>query len=147
MIKNQLQYYEASDIDNILQNPLYYFIPVFGSIPCGIKNYLDGDIRGYVEIPKSYLGSGDYFILRAEGDSMIHAGISDGDLVVIKKQHFATESQIAVAYIDGEVTLKRFHNNKQKGVVEFLPDNENYEPIEASEYLILGIAVKIIKDL
>lgn len=142
-----MQLLELSDIENYSTNPQCALIPLFGSIPCGIKNFLDSDIRGYIEIPKAFIGSGDYFVLRAKGDSMIEAGILDGSLVIIRKQDYADEGQIAVAYIDDEVTLKYFRYNSEKHVGEFIPANNRYLPVEAKEYKILGIAVKIIKDL
>lgn len=147
MEQSRIQQIEASDMEYYAAKFPCVFIPVFGSIPCGIKNCIDSDIRGYIEIPKAYIGSGDYYVLRAKGDSMIDSGISNGNLVIIRKQDYADEGQIAVAYIDGEVTLKHFHINPQKCIAEFIPANKKYHPIEAKEYKILGIAVKIIKDL
>lgn len=122
-------------------------IPVYGEIPCGEPNFMDDALKGYLEIPAAMLGDGEYFALRAKGDSMIGAGIYAGDLVIIKRQNFAEESQIVVAYVDGETTLKRFYMNKEQQLVELRPENKQYQPIYASECTILGVAVKIIKDL
>ena len=93
------------------------------------------------------LGAGEFFVLRAKGDSMVDAGIADQDLVIIKKQSFAEEKQIAVVFVEGEVTLKRIHIDKRKNVIELRPDNSNYSPIIAKECIVLGVAVKVIKDL
>ena len=122
-------------------------IPVFQAIPCGPPNFIDNEIQGYVEIPEKMLGAGEFFILRAKGDSMVDAGIANQDLVIIKKQNFAEENQIAVALVDGEVTLKRVHVDKKKKVIELLPDNKEYMPIVTKECIVLGVAVKVIKDL
>lgn len=122
-------------------------IPVFRAIPCGPPNFIDNEVQGYIEIPEKMLGAGEYFILRAKGDSMADAGIADQDLVIIKKQNYAEENQIAVALVDGEVTLKRIHVDKKKKMIILLPENSKYSPIAAKECSVLGIAVKVIKDL
>lgn len=125
----------------------YLYIPLFGYIPCGTPNFLDNELRGYLEIPENMIGQGEFFVLRAKGDSMIDAGIDDGDLVIVKKQNYAEESQIVVAFIDGETTLKRFYKNDEQKLVELRPENKKYKPLYASDCLIFGVAVKIIKDL
>ncbi len=122
-------------------------IPVYGQIPCGTPNFVDDELNGYLEIPEEMLGDGEYFVLRAKGDSMIGAGIVDGDLIIVKKQIFAEESQIVVAYINGETTLKRFYKNDEKRLVELRPENDEYKAILATDCIILGVAVKIIKDI
>lgn len=122
-------------------------IPVFRAIPCGPPNFIDNEIQGFIEIPEKMLGSGEYFILRAKGDSMVDAGIADQDLVIIKKQDYAEENQIVVALVEGEVTLKRVHVNNKNKVIELRPDNSNYAPIVVKECIILGVAVKVIKNL
>ena len=125
----------------------HFLIPVYGDIPCGPPNFVDDELKGYLEIPDEMIGNGEYFVLRAKGDSMTGAGIFAGDLVVVKKQNFAEESQIVVAFVDGETTLKRFYKNDQHKLVELRPENSRYKTIYASECVILGVAVKIIKDI
>ncbi len=122
-------------------------IPVFRAIPCGTPNFIDNEIQGYVEIPEKMLGAGEYFVLRAKGDSMVDAGIEDQDLVIIKKQEYAEENQIAVALVEGEATLKRVHVDNRNKVIELQPDNNNYTPIVVKECIVLGVAVKVIKNL
>lgn len=122
-------------------------IPVFRAIPCGPPNFIDNEIQGFIEIPEKMLGAGEYYILRAKGDSMADAGIADQDLVIIKKQDYAEENQIAVALVEGEVTLKRVHFDKEKRLIILLPENSEYSPIVTRECTILGVAVKAIKDL
>lgn len=122
-------------------------IPVYGDIPCGLPNFLDDDLKGFLEIPDDMLGDGEYFVLRAKGDSMIDAGIFGGDLVIVKKQNYAEESQIVVAFVNGETTLKRFYKNDDKQLIELRPENNNHKTIYASQCIVLGVAVKIIKDI
>ena len=63
------------------------------------------------------------------------------------KQNYAEEAQIIVAFVEGETTLKRFYKNDKQQLVELRPENENYKTIYTSECVILGVAVKIIKDI
>ena len=132
---------------NIQKAVTSYLIPVYGDIPCGEPKFVDDELHGYLEIPYTMLGAGEYFVLRAKGNSMIGAGINNGDLVIVKKQNYAEASQIVVAFVNGETTLKRFYKNEEQKLIELRPENNDYPPIYASECLILGIAVKIIKDI
>ena len=125
----------------------YFLIPVYGDIPCGPPNFVNDELKGYLEIPDEMIGVGEYFVLRAKGDSMMGAGIFDGDLVVVQKQNYAEESQIVVAYVDGETTLKRFHKNDEQKLVELRPENDQFKTIFTTDFIILGVAVKIIKDI
>ena len=111
------------------------------------KNLIDDDLRGYLKVPMKYLGDGEFYVLRAKGDSMIGAGIDDGDLVIIKKQEFAEEGRIAVVLIEDEITLKRIHLRNHDNKIELQPANKKYKPVILSDYLILGIAQRIIKDI
>ena len=137
----------AADDKNIVRRMSHRLIPVYGEIPCGIPNSMDDGLKGYLEIPNGILGDGEFFALRAKGVSMIDAGIYDGDLIIVRKQSFAEDAQIVVAFVDGETTLKRLYKNSEHQLIELRPENERYQTIYTSECTILGIAVKIIKDL
>ena len=93
------------------------------------------------------LGSGEYFALRAEGDSMIDAGISDGDILIIKMQNYAESGQIVVARIGQNVTLKRFYILEGEKKIVLRPENKLYKEIITDECDIMGVATKIIKDV
>ncbi len=125
-------------------------VPVVGSIACGLPLLAEENIEEYVRLPEPIFGKGKFFILHAQGDSMIRAGIDDGDLVVIRQQSDAEPGQIVVALVDNQdATLKRYHPNPATGQVELLPANEAYAPIVIGPdqgLSIQGIAVKIIKD-
>ena len=113
---------------------------VLGSVSCGLPLLEEEHIESYVSLP--------YFILRANGDSMIEAGIEDGDLVVIRKQEEANEGQIVVALLeDGTTTLKRLYLDQGKKCVRLKPENKNMKDIVTANCSIQGIAVKIMKDL
>lgn len=88
------------------------------------------------------------FFAKASGDSMIKAGISDGDLLVIDRSLEAKNNTIAVCYIDGEFTVKRLKVNKEK--IYLQPENDNYKPIEITEeneLVIWGVITYVIKQL
>lgn len=118
---------------------------VVGSIACGIPNLAEENVEEYVSLPRSMFGDGEFFILRASGESMIDAGIETGDLVVIRKQACAEDGQIVVALVEDEATLKRLY--REKGKVRLHPENRAMDDIIVDDCIIQGIAVKVIKDL
>ncbi|MCH5157960.1 MAG: repressor LexA [Clostridiales bacterium] len=123
------------------------FVPKVGCVPCGPLTEEYEDIEEYVPLPTALTGRGEYFLLTASGDSMIKAGISDGDLLLIKRQQFAHNGDIAVALVNGEVTLKRFYIDEKRGTVVLHPENDNMDDIVVPECSVQGVAVKVIKDL
>ena len=98
---------------------------VVGSIACGIPNLAEENIEEYVSLPRSMFGNGEFFILRANGESMIDAGIETGDLVVIRKQSCAEDGQIVVALVEDETTLKRLY--RENGKVRLHPENRDMD--------------------
>ena len=122
-------------------------IPIYGGIPCGELGYLDDNVEGYVEIPESLIGTGSYFVLQAVGDSMVGAGINDSDLVIIRKQNYADDGDIVVAFVDSEVTLKRYYKLRDIKAYRLHAENDMYEDKIVKDCQVLGVAVKILKDL
>lgn len=118
---------------------------VVGSIACGIPNLAEENVEEYVSLPRSMFGDGEFFILRANGESMIDAGIETGDLVVIRKQACAEDGQIVVALVEDEATLKRLYRDKGKVILH--PENRDMDDIIVDDCIIQGVAVKVIKDL
>ena len=101
-------------------------IPLYGRIAAGSPIEAIRDENGSVELPPSMLGSGDHYALEVDGDSMIKAGINDGDTVIIKKADNVRDGDIVVALVDGEeVTLKRLE--RRNGQVILIPENDDYE--------------------
>ena len=123
------------------------YLPVVGDVACGNLRYAVENIEKYIPMPKSLLGNGKYHILVAKGDSMINAGIHDGDYVIIKEQDYANEGQIIVALVDGEATLKRYYIDTKKRKIRLHPENEKFEDMFYDSVRIQGVAVKIIKDI
>ncbi len=103
-------------------------IPILGKIAAGLPIEAISNNTNYIELPETLLKKGEYFILNVEGDSMIEAGIFDGDQVVIRKANDANNGEIVVALIDNnEATLKRIFKRGQQ--VALQPENSNYKTV------------------
>lgn len=122
-------------------------IPVLGSISCGVPKFAEENIEEYVRLPVSLFGRGDFYLLRANGDSMIEAGIDYGDLVLIRHQNYADSGDIVVALMDDEATLKRFYSEPENHRIRLHPENNEMDDIYADNCIIQGVAVKVIKNL
>lgn len=120
-------------------------VPVLGEVACGLPILAEENISEYVRLPVSLFGRGEFFLLRARGDSMINAGIDDGDLVLARKQEVAEYNQIVVALVGDEATLKRFRPDGDK--IYLHAENPAYDDIVLESCMIQGVAVKIIKDI
>ena len=121
------------------------------SIPCGsLSEVCDAELES-IRMPTALIGSGDFFLLRARGNSMINAGIDDGDLVLIKRCERVREGRIAAfLYDNSETTLKRF--KQDKNAIYLIPENDEMEPIVISGHdrerlIIQGEAIMVMKDL
>lgn len=122
-------------------------VAVVGSVSCGPLTFAEENIEEYIKLPTSLLGQGKFFILHASGQSMIGAGIEDGDLVVVRQQPTAEPGQIVVALVEDEVTLKRFYPDPENGCVRLHPENNRLKDIIVDDCQIQGVAVKVLKDL
>lgn len=101
-------------------------VPLYGRIAAGTPIEAIRDETNQIEIPPSMIGRGDHYALEVDGDSMIKAGINDGDTVIIQKCDDAPDGTIVVALVDGEeVTLKRIV--RKNGQVILVPENDDYE--------------------
>ena len=119
-----------------------------GSIPCGEPDEREAMIEEYIPLPVSIFGSGDFYVLRASGDSMIEAGIESGDLVVIQKQETASLGAIVVALTDEhQSTLKRLQYDDERKCHYLHPENEKYDDIYVQNLCIQGVAHHVIKSL
>lgn len=124
-------------------------VPLVGRIACGQPILAEENIEETYMISPALAKSGSYFLLRAEGDSMIDAGIDSGDLVLVRQQETAETGQIVVAFIDDEdaATLKRYYPEPEKKRVRLKPENQNYADILVDRCQIQGIAVRVLKNL
>ncbi|OFZ19748.1 MAG: repressor LexA [Bdellovibrionales bacterium GWB1_55_8] len=101
-------------------------VPILGVVPAGKPIEVIQDRQGSIPIPARW--SGDLFALKVRGDSMIEAGILDGDYVIVRKQGHAENGEIVVAMIEGEATVKRL--DKRAGKARLLPANPRFSPID-----------------
>ena len=100
-------------------------VPLYGRIAAGSPIEAIRDENGSVELPPHMIGNGEHYALEVDGDSMVKAGINDGDTVIIKKANQANDGDIVVALVDGEeVTLKRL--KRQGGKIVLIPENDDY---------------------
>ena len=122
-------------------------VPVLGAVSCGVPKLAEENIEEYVRLPIALFGKGDFFILRANGDSMIEADINHGDLVIVRQQNYANEGDIVVALMDEEATLKRYYPEPEHRRVRLHPENSRLDDICVENCIIQGVAIKVIKDL
>ena len=120
-------------------------VPLIGQIRAGMPNLAVENADGFVDfIPQgaSYV-AGELFALRVKGESMIGAGILDGDIVIVRRTPVCENGQIAVALIGDEATLKTFY--REDGHFRLQPENPEMEPIITDEVTVLGTAVSVIR--
>ena len=91
------------------------------------------------------MGDSSSFILRVHGDSMINAGIFDGDYIVVKEQQDAHNGEIVVALVDDSATVKTFYREKDR--IRLQPENDSMDPIYADDVLILGKVTALIRSM
>jgi repressor LexA len=111
-------------------------VPVIGRVTAGVPILAEENLDEYVAIPEVMLGEGEHFILLVRGDSMIEAGILDGDHIVVKKCAEANNGEIVVAMIDDSATVKRFY--KEDGHFRLQPENDYMDPIIAEDVTVIG---------
>lgn len=117
--------------------------PLVGDIACGDPTEEEANIQESIELPNAIFGGGDLFMLHAKGESMIGAGIEEGDLLVIRKQNTADDGEIIVALTDGRNTLKRLYHKGGKIILH--PENPKLKDIIVKDCAIQGVLVSCIK--
>lgn len=151
MAKRGMISYENGEIssENIRKlTPEVNYAALVGAIPCGEPDERKELVEEYIPLPVSVFGNGDFYVLRASGDSMIEAQIFSGDLIVIEKTNTADVGDIVVALTDESLnTLKRLCFDERKGRYYLHPENPDYEDIYVSSLSIQGVARHIIKAL
>lgn len=121
-------------------------VPIVGTVTCGEPILAVENIEGYFPIPPEYLKASNKntFMLKVKGDSMINAGIFDGDLVMVEEANTARNSEIVVALIDDSATVKTFY--KENGHIRLQPENDSMEPIIVEgEMSILGKVIGLFR--
>lgn len=117
-------------------------IPLLGTVTAGVPILATQQIEDYIAI--SGIKGSNLFALNVKGDSMVNAGIFDGDIVVVEQTPVADNGDIVVALIGEEATVKRFY--REKGHFRLQPENDKYEPIIVDECAILGKVKTLIRS-
>jgi repressor LexA len=125
-------------------------LPLIGEIAAGGPLLADQNVEEYVAVPEPLAGGGEEFLLRVKGDSMINAGILEGDLVVVRRAQTAEDGDIVVALAGDdetaeEATVKRFFRDGRR--VRLQPENHELEPIFADHVQILGKVTGVFRTL
>jgi len=122
-------------------------VPVLGRIAAGTPTLAAEHVEDYLAVPTEYLRGGDHFALRVAGDSMIGAGILDGDMVVVHSQDQARDGEIVAALLPGpaedEATVKRLGHDGPRAIL--LPENPAFQPLEMIDGRILGKVVAVLR--
>lgn len=118
-------------------------VPILGRVTAGAPILAVENIEGYVSLPEAMLGSGTHYVLSVKGESMIEAGILDGDYVVVRKQPEAYNGDIIVAMIDDEATVKRYY--RENGGFRLQPENRTMKPIIVPEVTVLGKVISLYR--
>jgi repressor LexA len=129
-------------VRNVTQGP---GIPVVGAVAAGQPVLAEENIEDYVQVPPQIGGDEGEFILRVRGDSMIDAGILEGDHVVVRKQETANDGEIVVALVGEEATVKRLY--READHVRLQAENPAYEPIRSKDVQILGRVVGLYRSV
>lgn len=139
---------EVTDAGNISPLPQLMggeskVVPLIGEIACGEPLFAVENIEESYTLPKSLFGDGELFMLTAKGNSMIDAGISKGDLLVVRRQTAANDGDIVVALIDNDATLKRIYHKGGKIILH--PENKQMKDIVLDKCNVQGVLVGCIK--
>ena len=120
-------------------------LPLVGRVAAGQPIYADQNIEDSMLLPTQIVGDYSSFLLTVKGESMIEAGILDGDFVVVKEQPTANNGDIVVALIDDEATVKTFYREPDR--IRLQPENQSMEPIYARDVTILGKVIALLRTL
>lgn len=118
-------------------------IPVIGQVAAGLPIFAEQNIRGYFPLLSDELPSGNLFMLDVRGESMINAGIYDGDKIIVKQTQVARNGDIVVALVEDSATVKTYY--KEEGRYRLQPENDTMEPIYVDEVVILGLVVGLFR--
>ena len=120
-------------------------LPLVGRVAAGTPILAEQNVEETLTLPTSIVGDASSFILRVRGESMINAGIFDGDYIVVKEQHDAHNGEIVVALIDDSATVKTFYRERDR--VRLQPENDSMDPIYVDDPVILGRVTALIRSI
>lgn len=120
-------------------------LPLLGAVAAGAPILAEENIEEYVEVPTFIKAEDNCFVLKVKGDSMVDAGILDGDRVVVKQQRTANNGEIVVALFEDEATVKRFF--REKDHIRLQPENSALEPIITKDAQLVGRVIGVLRSL
>ncbi len=128
-------------------------LPIVGHVRAGEPHLAVEDVVGHIALDSAFFNTAGAFVLKVEGDSMINAGIAEGDHLVVRPGSEVANKDIVVAMLGGEATVKRFF--KQGGTVRLVPENPDFAPIEITkaeagvdvDFSVVGKVVHVIKSV
>ncbi len=119
-------------------------VPVLGTVAAGKPLLSEENLDGYVNLTEPFVRPGkSYFALRVRGQSMVNAGILDGDLAIVEQASTAVDGQIIVAVIDDAITLKRYYKEAER--VRLQPENPDFQAIYCTDVRVVGILSNIVR--
>ncbi|WP_367565697.1 transcriptional repressor LexA [Lacrimispora sp.] len=118
-------------------------VPVLGTVAAGVPLYAEENIENYYPIPAELLPNAETFMLKIKGNSMVNAGILEGDQIIVEQCHTAHNGEIVVALVDDSATVKRFF--KENGRYRLQPENDSMEPIIVDQIKILGKVIGLFR--
>lgn len=133
---NQTSFYSSKEMVDV---------PIVGKVTAGMPILAVENVEDSFPLPVDFVGNSESFMLRVRGDSMIEAGILDGDLVLVKKQNTAENGDIVVALIEDEATVKTFF--KEKDHIRLQPQNSFMQPIIVQNCSILGKVAGVFRKI
>lgn len=120
-------------------------VPIVGKVTAGEPILAVQNIEDMFPLPLDFIQSDQVFILSVKGESMIEAGILDGDYVIVRQQNYANNGDIIVALIEDEATIKRFF--KEANHIRLQPENQYLEPIIVNDVKILGKVIGVFRKI
>jgi len=120
-------------------------LPVIGNVAAGLPILAEQNIEDYIPVPIQFIGDGNHFILKVQGESMIEAGIMNQDYLIVRQQQHADNGEIAVVLLEDEATVKRFYQKENH--IELRPENSSMEPIIVEEAYVVGKVVGLFRKI
>lgn len=147
VVNNPSEHDEGLHLAKVTEDPDSNTIslPLVGRVAAGQPILAEQNVEERLNLPTSIVGDASSFVLRVHGESMINAGIFDGDYIVVKEEHDAHDGEIVVALIDDSATVKTFY--REDGRIRLQPENDTMEPIYAENPRILGRVTALIRSI
>lgn len=120
-------------------------VPIIGTVTAGLPILAEENIEGYFPIQPDFVHNNQTFMLKVKGDSMVNAGIFDGDFILVEQTNTAYNNDIVVALIDDSATVKRFF--KENGHFRLQPENDFMDPIIVDDLSILGKVIGLFRSI